>query len=76
MTPPDLAERKVLRWFLAALFVSAAVMIAFTWLTKSRACTDYCLAQGKTDGRLQFLGGGRLNMGTVCVCDDEVQLER
>lgn len=65
-----MAQSIVLRWFLTAFFVCAALLIAGTWWQKSRACSVTCAAQGKADASLAFKGGGRFDLGTACVCGD------
>lgn len=67
-TPTTAAERRVLRWFLAALAIGAVLLLGFTWHERRLACETACRASGATGGELRFNGGGRLNLGTYCEC--------
>lgn len=67
-TPTTSAERRVLRWLLAALAVGAVLLLAFTWHDRRRACETACRARGATAGELRFNGGGRWNLGSYCEC--------
>lgn len=67
-TPTNAAERRVLRWFLAALALGAVVLLGFTWHDRQLACETACRARGATAGELRFNGGGRLNLGSYCDC--------
>lgn len=67
-TPTTAAERRVLRWFLAALAVGAVLLLGFTWHDRRRACETACRARGATAAELRFNGGGRWNLGSHCEC--------
>lgn len=67
-TPTTAAERRVLRWFLAALAAGAVLLLGFTWHDRRRACETACRARGATAGELRFNGGGRWNLGSHCEC--------
>lgn len=67
-TPTTAAERRVLRWFLAALAVGAVLLLGFTWHDRRRACETACRARGATAGELRFNGRGRWNLGSHCEC--------
>jgi hypothetical protein len=68
LKPASAAESRVLRWFLTAFFVSAAIVIATTWLKKSTECSSSCAASGHLKSDLELSGGGRLAMSVVCKC--------
>lgn len=61
-------EARLLGWFLACFFVAAGLLIAMTWVGKSRACTSACRAQGHGAGELALSGGGRFGMSVQCAC--------
>jgi len=66
--PTTAGELRVLRWLLMRGGGVVLVLLAATWWSKTRACTETCIARGAPDGELQFVGGGRLTIGTQCVC--------
>jgi hypothetical protein len=67
-TPTTAAERRVLRWFLAALAIGAVLLLGFTWHDRRLACETGCRTRGATAGELRFNGGGRWNLGSSCEC--------
>ncbi len=64
---PSAAERKVIRWFFGIGLGVAIVFIAWSWFNRRQECIASCEAKG-LHGSLQMNAGGRLNLGTHCVC--------
>jgi ferric-dicitrate binding protein FerR (iron transport regulator) len=71
--PASPAERRVLRWFLAAFFLAAALVVAATWWRKSSTCASACVTSGHAAGRIELAGGGRLGTSVRCVCVERVE---
>ena len=67
--PPTAAERKVIKWFLSIAFGVAIIVIAWGWLGGRHECIASCEAKGFQSGSLRLNEGGRLNLGTHCVCE-------
>jgi hypothetical protein len=65
---PSDSERKVIRWFFGIAFCVAVVFIAWGWLSKRQDCVASCQAKGIQSASLELNAGGRLNLGTHCVC--------
>lgn len=63
------AERAVIKWFFGIAFLIATIFIGYSWLTRTRECGVTCEAQGFSGGSLHLNAGGRLNIGSHCVCE-------
>jgi hypothetical protein len=62
------AEWRVIRWFFSILAVIAVGYIAYSLISRARACDQACATVGKGEGELQSYGQGRFNSGIRCVC--------
>jgi hypothetical protein len=61
-------ERKVIRWFFGAFFVVAIAYLAFTWISRERACDASCAVAGRGEGHLVLTGRNKLELGSRCEC--------
>ena len=66
--PPTDAERRVILWFFGIALGAAILFIAWSWLSRRQECNAICATKGFQTGCLRLNEGGRLNLGTHCVC--------
>jgi hypothetical protein len=64
-------ERKVIRWFFGAFFIVAIAYLAFSWISRERACDAGCAVTGRGEGHLVLTGGNRLELASRCECATE-----
>jgi hypothetical protein len=69
-----MTEQRLLRYFVGAFLVAAAVLISYTWWWKSRDCAIECMSAGASGGSISISGGGRFSMGTKCTCGEAESL--
>lgn len=68
-TPTSAAEQKIIGWFFGVAIGLAVLFIAWSWHSRSQECAASCELKGFKEGHLELNKGGRLNLGSHCVCE-------